>query len=102
VELLRGLREDWGSGEMGLQGLQAQRKETELGRIQAAAKEKEQAWGKVLHCHLQLLSRLETLLDWALGVAQVGSVQGRLLSHLLVYIARSFRPGFNQISLNPR
>ncbi|CAB1347518.1 unnamed protein product, partial [Coregonus sp. 'balchen'] len=70
VELLRGLREDWGSGEMGLQGLQAQRKETELGRIQAAAKELEQAWGKGLHCHLQLLSRLETLLDWAWGVAQ--------------------------------
>ncbi|KAK6297050.1 hypothetical protein J4Q44_G00331920 [Coregonus suidteri] len=78
VELLRGLREDWGSGEMGLQGLQAQRKETELGRIQAAAKELEQAWGKGLHCHLQLLSRLETLLDWAWGVAQDGGVQGEI------------------------
>ncbi|XP_064840268.1 uncharacterized protein si:dkey-103g5.4 [Oncorhynchus masou masou] len=78
VELLRGLREDWGSGEMGLLGLQAQRKETELGRIQAAAKELEQAWGKGLHCHLQLLSRLETLLDWAWGVVQDGGVQGEI------------------------
>lgn len=102
VELLHGLREDWGSGEMGLRGLQAQRKETELGRIQAAAKELEQAWVKGLHCHLQLLSRLETLLDWAWGVAQDGGVQGRLFSHVLVYFASYFCPEFNQISLNPR
>ncbi|KAL0973021.1 hypothetical protein UPYG_G00197840 [Umbra pygmaea] len=67
LELLQGLKEDLGSGEMGLQG-----------RIQAAAKDLEQAWGTGLHSQLQLLSRLETMLDWAGAIAKDGGVQGEI------------------------
>ncbi|KAJ7990490.1 hypothetical protein DPEC_G00300860 [Dallia pectoralis] len=67
VDALRGIGENPGSREMALQG-----------QIQAAANELETAWGKGMHCRLQLLSRLETLLDWASAIAQDGGVQGEI------------------------
>ncbi|TMS07022.1 hypothetical protein E3U43_011115 [Larimichthys crocea] len=41
-----------------------------------AAKELRKAWGRNLHCQLQLQTRLEILLDWAVGLQQDGGSLG--------------------------
>ncbi|XP_078140393.1 uncharacterized protein LOC144539411 [Centroberyx gerrardi] len=79
VELLKGLTEDWGS-DPGLQPPQPhQGSERGSGRqdhLLPAAQELQQAWGRSLHCQLQLHTRLEVLLDWAAGLQQDGGTLG--------------------------
>lgn len=77
VELLRGLTEDLGS-DTGLQPSQSQRGSGHQDRLQAAAKDLQQAWTRSLHCQEQLLTRLEILLDWASGLLQDGGTQGEI------------------------
>lgn len=42
-----------------------------------AAKELQQAWGRNLHCQLQLQTRLEILRDWAISLQQDGGILGK-------------------------
>lgn len=44
--------------------------------LAAAAKELEQAWGRSLHCQLQFQTRLEMLLESAIGLQQDGGALG--------------------------
>ncbi|KAG7471356.1 hypothetical protein MATL_G00123760 [Megalops atlanticus] len=48
----------------------------EPGPIREAAAALEQAWRSSQHCLLQLITRLETLQEWALGAAHDGGAQG--------------------------
>lgn len=43
----------------------------------AATKELERAWGRSLHCQLQFQTRLETLLECAVGLQQDGGALGK-------------------------
>lgn len=45
----------------------------------AASKELQQAWGRSLHCQLQLQTRLEILLDWAVALQQDGGTLGEIM-----------------------
>ncbi|XP_030008436.1 uncharacterized protein LOC115431886 [Sphaeramia orbicularis] len=80
VEILKPLTEEWGSDHT-LQIPQPHRSERGSGRqdnLLPAAKELQQAWGRALHCHLQLQTRLEILLDWAVGLQQDGGAWGEM------------------------
>ncbi|KAM7399476.1 hypothetical protein PAMP_018747 [Pampus punctatissimus] len=46
--------------------------------LSAAAKELQQAWGRSLHCQLQLQTRVEILLDWAVCLQQDGGILGEM------------------------
>ncbi|KAJ8368257.1 hypothetical protein SKAU_G00082850 [Synaphobranchus kaupii] len=48
----------------------------EPGGVRASATEVEQAWRSGQHCLLQLIGRLETLLEWVWGIAEDGGTQG--------------------------
>ncbi|XP_042270426.1 uncharacterized protein si:dkey-103g5.4 [Thunnus maccoyii] len=75
VELLKPLTEEWGSDPTLQYPQPHQGSEQGSGRqdnLSAAAKELQQAWGRSLHCQLQLQTRLEILLDWAVDVQQDG------------------------------
>ena len=79
LDLLKSLTEDWGSDPT-LQHLQpSSGNENAIGRqdhLLAGTKDLEEAWGRSLHCQLQLQTRLEMLLDWAVGVQQDGGSLG--------------------------
>ncbi|XP_008294523.1 uncharacterized protein LOC103368058 [Stegastes partitus] len=81
LDLLKPLTEDWGS-DPNLQHLQhhpgSERGSGRQDHLLAAAKELQQAWGRSLHCHLQLQTRLEILLDWAVGLQQDGGTLGEM------------------------
>lgn len=47
-----------------------------LGGVHAAATELEQAWRSSQRCLLQLVGRLEALLEWAWDIAEDGGTQG--------------------------
>lgn len=79
VELLKPLTEEWGSDPTLQYPQPHQGSEQGSGRqdnLSAAAKELQQAWGRSLHCQLQLQTRLEILLDWAVDVQQDGGTLG--------------------------
>ncbi|XP_041849904.1 uncharacterized protein si:dkey-103g5.4 isoform X3 [Melanotaenia boesemani] len=79
LDILKPLNEEWGSDPT-LQHLQPHLgNENANGRqdhLLAVTKELEQAWGRSLHCQLQLQTRLEMLLDWAMGLQQDGGILG--------------------------
>ncbi|XP_041654027.1 uncharacterized protein si:dkey-103g5.4 [Cheilinus undulatus] len=78
LELLKPLTEEWGS-DPNLQ--QFQGSERGSGRqddLLTAAKDLQQAWGLSLCCQLQLQTRLEILLDWAVGLQQDGGAIGEM------------------------
>eukprot|EP00064_Thunnus_orientalis_P004272 superscaffoldBa00000385_g4283 len=81
VELLKPLTEEWGSDPTLQYPQPHQGSEQGSGRqdnLSAAAKELQQAWGRSLHCQLQLQTRLEILLDWAVDVQQDGGTLGEM------------------------
>lgn len=79
LDLLKPLMEEWGS-DPGLQPSQphsgSERGSGRQDHLLAAAKELQQAWGRSLHCQLQLQTRLEMILDWALDLQQDGGILG--------------------------
>ncbi|XP_072248570.1 uncharacterized protein [Leuresthes tenuis] len=81
LDLLKSLTEDWGSDPT-LQHLQpSSGNDNAIGRqdhLLAGTKDLEEAWGRSLHCQLQLQTRLEMLLDWAVGVQQDGGSLGEM------------------------
>ncbi|CAK6968135.1 uncharacterized protein si:dkey-103g5.4 isoform X2 [Scomber scombrus] len=81
VELLKPLTEEWGS-DPALQHLQPhlgnEQGSSRQDDLSAAAKELQQVWGRSLHCQLQLQTRLEILLDWAVGLQQDGGTLGEM------------------------
>lgn len=46
-------------------------------RLPAAAEDLREAWGRSLRCQLQLQTRLELLLDWAVCLRQDGGILGK-------------------------
>ncbi|XP_022055821.2 uncharacterized protein si:dkey-103g5.4 isoform X1 [Acanthochromis polyacanthus] len=81
LDLLKPLTEEWGS-DLNLQHLQShpgsERGSGRQDHLLAAAKELQQAWRRSLHCHLQLQTRLEILLDWAVSLQQDGGMLGEM------------------------
>lgn len=79
VDTLKPLMEEWGSDPT-LQRTQPHPgSQTASGRqddLLAVTKGLEQAWGRSLHCQLQLWTRLEMLLDWSAGLQQDGGTLG--------------------------
>lgn len=79
LDALKPLTEEWGS-DRSLQHAQPQpgseRGSAQQDRLLAAAKELQQAWGRSLHCQLQLQTRLEILQDWAMALQQDGGTLG--------------------------
>ncbi|KAK0146501.1 hypothetical protein N1851_014165 [Merluccius polli] len=71
LELLKGLTtEGWTSGgERGHGGGHAE-------HVKAAARELELAWGRSLHCLLQLQTRLQILMDWSSALQRDGGTLG--------------------------
>lgn len=83
LELLKPLNEEWGS-DPALHPPLPHQSGSERGSGQqdsllAASKELQQAWGRSLHCQLQLQTRLEILLDWAVGLQQDGGTLGEVM-----------------------
>lgn len=66
LELLKPLTEEWGSDQTS----------GPRDHLVAAAKELRQAWGRSLHCQLQLQTRLGILLDWAADLQKDGGTLG--------------------------
>ncbi|GAA6228396.1 uncharacterized protein LOC111665042 [Lates japonicus] len=81
LDLLKPLTEEWGSDPT-LQHPQphpgSERGSGRQDHLLAVAKELQQAWGRSLHCQLQLQTRLELLLDWAVGLQQDGGTLGEI------------------------
>ncbi|CAJ1065477.1 uncharacterized protein si:dkey-103g5.4 isoform X1 [Xyrichtys novacula] len=78
LALLKPLTEEWGS-DPALQRCQSsERGSGQPDHLLAAAKEIQQAWRKSLHCQLQLQTRLEILLDWAVDLQQHGGALGEM------------------------
>lgn len=78
LELLKPLTEEWGS-DPALQHPHQSGSERGSGRhnhLLTAAKELQLAWGRSLHCQLQLQTRMEILLDWTVGLQQDGGMLG--------------------------
>lgn len=76
LELLKPLTDQWGSDKTLLPHLCSERDSAQHDYLVTAAKELQQAWGRSLHCQLQLRTRLKILLDWAAGVEQDGGILG--------------------------
>ncbi|MEQ2165861.1 hypothetical protein GOODEAATRI_021508, partial [Goodea atripinnis] len=80
LDLLKPLTDEW-SSDPALQNMQSHPGNEQIsGRLDdllTASKELEQAWGRSLHCGLQLCTRFEMLLDWALGLQQDGGTLGK-------------------------
>ncbi|XP_036006035.1 uncharacterized protein si:dkey-103g5.4 [Fundulus heteroclitus] len=81
LDLLKPLTDEWGSDPT-LQTMQSHPgNENMTGRLDdllTASKELEQAWGRSLHCGLQVWTRFEMLLDWALGLQEDGGILGEM------------------------
>lgn len=79
LDVLKPLTEECGS-DPNLQHLQShpgsERGSGRQDHVLAASKELQQAWGRCLHCQLQLQTRLEILLDWAVALQQDGGIVG--------------------------
>ncbi len=76
LELLKPLTEEWGSDQTLQHHQGSERGSGRRDHLLSAAKELRQAWGRSLHSQLQLQTRLEILLDWAVGVQQDGGTLG--------------------------
>nr|XP_046246188.1 uncharacterized protein LOC124059852 [Scatophagus argus] len=78
LKLLKPLTGEWGSDQT-LQHYQvSERGSSRQNQLLSAAKELQQYWGRSLHCQLQLQTRLEILLDWAMGLQQDGGTLGEM------------------------
>lgn len=77
LELLKPLTEEWGSDQTLQHHQGSERGSGRQDHLPSAAKELQQAWGRSLHCQLQLQTRLEILLDWAMGLQQDGGTLGK-------------------------
>ncbi|KAM3615726.1 uncharacterized protein V6R79_006907 [Siganus canaliculatus] len=78
LEVLKPLTEEWGSGQTLQHNHSTERASGREDRLRCAAKELQQAWGRSLHCQLQLLTRLELLQDWAVGLQEDGGILGEM------------------------
>ena len=76
LELLKPLTEEWGSNQTLQHHQGSERGSGQQDHLVAAAKELQQAWGRSLHCQLQLHTRLQVLLDWAVSLLQDGGTLG--------------------------
>ncbi|KAE8295318.1 hypothetical protein D5F01_LYC06244 [Larimichthys crocea] len=76
LELLKTLTEEWGSDQSLQRHQGSERGSGRQDHLLTAAKELRKAWGRNLHCQLQLQTRLEILLDWAVGLQQDGGSLG--------------------------
>lgn len=76
LELLKPLADQWGSDKTLLRPLCSERESAQDDHLVSAAKELQRAWGRSLHCQLQLNTRLKILLDLAVGVEQDGGILG--------------------------
>lgn len=76
LELLKPLTEEWGLDQTLQHHQGSERGSGRQDHLLSAAKELQQAWGRSLHCQLQLQTRLETLLDWAVALQQDGGTLG--------------------------
>ncbi|XP_035765652.1 uncharacterized protein si:dkey-103g5.4 [Neolamprologus brichardi] len=81
LNVLKPLTEEWGS-DQSLQHVQSQpgsdRGSSQQDHLLTAAKELQQAWGRSLHCQLQLQTRLEILQEWTMGLQQDGGTLGEM------------------------
>ncbi|XP_017284465.2 uncharacterized protein si:dkey-103g5.4 [Kryptolebias marmoratus] len=81
LDILKPFIEEWGA-DPPLRHMQPHpRSDNASGRqddLLAVTKELEQAWGRSLHCQLQLWIRLEMLLDWAVGLQRDGGTLGEI------------------------
>ncbi|XP_030261233.1 uncharacterized protein LOC115574093 isoform X5 [Sparus aurata] len=78
LELLKPLTEEWGLDQTLQHHQGSERGSGRQDHLLSAAKELQQAWGRSLHCQLQLQTRLETLLDWAVALQQDGGTLGEM------------------------
>ncbi|XP_037632372.1 uncharacterized protein si:dkey-103g5.4 [Sebastes umbrosus] len=78
LELLKPLTEEWGSDQTLQHHQGSERGSGRQDHLLAATKELQQAWGRSLHCQLQLQTRLGLLLDWAAGLQQDGKTLGEM------------------------
>ncbi|XP_062417626.1 uncharacterized protein LOC119229096 [Pungitius pungitius] len=78
LELLKTLTEVWGSDQHLQHHQGSERGSGRQDPLVAAAKELQQAWGRSLHCQLQLQTRLGILLDWAAGLQKDGGALGEM------------------------
>ncbi|KAM8904381.1 uncharacterized protein AB9W97_008057 [Spinachia spinachia] len=78
VQLLKTLTEVWGSDQNMQHHLGSERGSGRQDHLVVAAKELQQAWGRSLHCQLQLQTRLSILLDWAAGLEKDGGTLGEM------------------------
>ncbi|KAG7238714.1 hypothetical protein INR49_031230 [Caranx melampygus] len=81
LDLLKPLTEEWGSDpnlQHQLSHPGNERRSGQEAHLRAASKELKQAWGRSLHCKLQLQTRLEFLLCWAESVQQDGGIMGEM------------------------
>ncbi|XP_039478312.1 uncharacterized protein si:dkey-103g5.4 [Oreochromis aureus] len=81
LNVLKPLTEEWGS-DQSLQHVQSQpgsdRGSSQQDHLLTAAKELQQAFGRSLHCQLQLQTRLEILQEWTMGLQQDGGTLGEM------------------------
>lgn len=77
LELLKPLTGQWGSDQTLQHHQGSERGSAQQDQLATAANELQQAWGRSLHCQLQLQTRLEILLDWAVGIQQDGGALGK-------------------------
>lgn len=80
LDILKPLSDEWGS-DPAMQNMQNlpgnENLSGRLDDLRNASKELDQAWGRSLHCGLQLWTRFEMLLDWALGLQKDGGTLGK-------------------------
>ncbi|XP_034723644.1 uncharacterized protein si:dkey-103g5.4 [Etheostoma cragini] len=78
LELLKPLTEEWGSDQTLQRHQDSERGSGRQDHLLAASKEIQQAWGRSLHCQLQLQTRLDILLNWAESIQQDGGILGEM------------------------
>ncbi|KAG7479263.1 hypothetical protein JOB18_021861 [Solea senegalensis] len=78
LDLLKPLNEEWGSDSALQPHPSSERGSGQHDHLLAATKELQQAWGRSLHCQLQLQTKLEILLDWAVELQQHGGTLGEM------------------------
>lgn len=77
LELLMPLPGQWGSDQTLQHHQGIDRGSGRCDHLLSAGKELLHAWERSLHCQLQLQTRLEILLDWAIGLHQNGGTLGK-------------------------
>ncbi|XP_072313008.1 uncharacterized protein [Eucyclogobius newberryi] len=80
LELHKQLTDEWTSDQAPLHMQMSRASERGSGRLEnvpSVVKELQQAWGRRLHCHLQLQTRLEMLLAWSEALECDGGACGK-------------------------